>query len=67
MTSLSKIHFPLRKKLFFFDHNLFMASRDDKSLFINIPVGETIKNTVDDLFLAIHIKGNPLRVNSVTF
>ena len=33
-----------------FDHNLFIDSLDVESLFTNIPVDDTIKNAVDDLF-----------------
>ena len=33
-----------------YDHNLYMASLDDESLFININVEETSKNSVNDLF-----------------
>ena len=48
MNILSKIHFPLLKKLLIF-HNLFMASLDVELLFTNIPIDETIKNAVEDL------------------
>ena len=33
-----------------YDHNLYMASLDDESLFKNINVEETSKNSVNDLF-----------------
>ena len=33
-----------------YDHNLYMASLDVESLFANIPLEETIKNCVNDLF-----------------
>ena len=33
-----------------YDHNLYMASLDVESLFINITVEETSKNSVSDLF-----------------
>ena len=33
-----------------YDHNLYMASLDVESLFINITVEETSKNSVNDLF-----------------
>ena len=33
-----------------YDHNLYMASLDIESLFINITVEETSKNSVNDLF-----------------
>ena len=45
-----KIYFTFAKEVINFDHNLFMASLDVESLFTNIPVDETIKNAVDDLF-----------------
>ena len=45
-----KDFFSLAKEVINFDHNLFMASLDVELLFTNIPVDETIKNTVDDLF-----------------
>ena len=41
MTTMSKVHFPLLKKLLI----LIIIS-----LFTNIPIGETIKNAVDDCF-----------------
>ena len=42
--------FTFAKEVIDFDHNLFVASLDVESLFTNIPVDETIKNAVDDLF-----------------
>ena len=45
-----KNSFTFAKEVISFDHNLFMASLDVESLFTNIPVDETIKNGVDDLF-----------------
>ena len=33
-----------------YDHNLYMASLDVESLFINFTVEETSKNSVNDLF-----------------
>ena len=45
-----KDSFTFAKEVINFDHNLFMASLDVESLFTNIPVDETIKNAVDDLF-----------------
>ena len=45
-----KDSFTLAKEVINFDHNLFMASLDVESLFTNIPMDETIKNAVDDLF-----------------
>ena len=44
-----------------------MASLDVESLFINIPIDETIKNAVDDMFSNNILQGNSLRVNSITF
>ena len=62
-----KDSFTFAKEVIKFDHNLFMASLDVESLFTNIPVDETIKNAVDDLFSSNCIKGNSPRVNSITF
>ena len=45
-----KDSFTFAKDVINFDHNRFMASQDVESLFTNIPVDETIKNAVDDLF-----------------
>ena len=45
-----KDSFTFAKEVINFDHNLFMASLDVESLFTNIPVDETNKNAVDDLF-----------------
>ena len=45
-----KDSFTFAKEVINFDHNLFMASLDVGSLFTNIPIDETIKNAVDDLF-----------------
>jgi len=45
-----KDSFTFAKEVVNFDHNLFMASLDVESLFTNIPIDETIKNAVDDLF-----------------
>ena len=42
--------FTFAKEVINFDHNLFVASLDVESLLTNIPVDETIKNAVDDLF-----------------
>ena len=33
-----------------YDHKLYMATLDDESLFTNIPLEETIKNYINDLF-----------------
>ena len=38
------------EEVFNYDHNLYMASLDIESLFTNIPLEETIKNCVSDLF-----------------
>ena len=43
-----KDSFTFAKEVVNFDHNLFMASVDFKSLFTNIRVDETIKNALDD-------------------
>ena len=45
-----KDSFTFAKEVINFDHNLFMASLDVESLFTKIPVDETIKDAVDDLF-----------------
>ena len=45
-----KDSFTFAKEVINFDHNLFMASLDVESLFTKIPVDETIKNQVNDLF-----------------
>ena len=45
-----KDSFSFAKEVVNFDHSLFIASLDVESLFTNIPIDETIKNTVDDLF-----------------
>ena len=45
-----KDSFTFAKEVINFDNNLFMASLDVKSLFTKIPIDETIKNAVDDLF-----------------
>ena len=52
-----KDFFSLAKEVINFDHNLFMASLDVELLFTNIPVDETIKNTVDDLFSSNMCRG----------
>ena len=52
-----KDSFSLAKQVINFDHNLFMASLDVELLFTNIPVDETIKNTVDDLFSSNMCRG----------
>ena len=52
-----KDSFTFAKEIINFDHNLFMASLDVESLFTNIPVDETIKNAVDDLFSSNMYRG----------
>ena len=45
-----KISFNFAEEVVNYDHNLYMASLDVESLFTNIPLEETIKNCVNDLF-----------------
>ena len=45
-----KYSFTFAKEVINFEYNLFMASLDLESLFTNIPVDETTKNAVDDMF-----------------
>ena len=45
-----KNSFDFAEEVVNYDHNLYMASLYIKSLFTNIPLKETIKNCVDDLF-----------------
>ena len=45
-----KISFNFTEEVVNYDHNLYMASLDVESLFTNIPLEETIKNCVNDLF-----------------
>ena len=52
-----KDSFTFAKEVLNFDHNLFMASLDVESLFTNIPVDESIKNAVDDLFSSNMYRG----------
>ena len=52
-----KDSFAFAKKVINFDHNLFMDSLDVKSLFTNIPVDETMKNAVVDLFSSNMYRG----------
>ena len=52
-----KDSFTFAKEIINFDHNLFMASLDVESLFTNIPVDESIKNAVDDLFSSNMYRG----------
>ena len=52
-----KDSFTFAKEVINFDHNLFMASLGVESLFTNIPVDETIKNAIDDLFSSNMYRG----------
>ena len=52
-----KDYLTFAKEVINFDHNLFMASLDVESLFANIPIDETIKNAVDDLFSSNMYRG----------
>ena len=52
-----KYSFTFAKEVINCDHNLFMASLDVGSLFTNIPIDETIKNAVDDLFSSNMYRG----------
>ena len=52
-----KDYLTFAKEVINFDHNLFMASLDVESLFTNIPIDETIKNAVDDLFSSNMYRG----------
>ena len=52
-----KDSFTFAKEVINFDPNLFMASLDVESLFTNIPIDETIKNAVDDLFSSNMYRG----------
>ena len=52
-----KDSFTFAKEVINCDHNLFMASPDVGSLFTNIPIDETIKNAVDDLFSSNMYRG----------
>ena len=45
-----KTSFDFTKEVANYNHNLYMASLDVESLFTNIPLEETIKNCVNDLF-----------------
>ena len=45
-----KNSFNFAEKVFNYHHNLYMANLDIESLFTNIPLEETIKNCVNDLF-----------------
>ena len=45
-----KDSFPFAKEVVNFIHSVFMASLDVESLFTNIPIDESMKNAVDDLF-----------------
>ena len=50
--------FSLDKEAINFDHNIFIKCLDVESLFINIPIDETIKNAVEDLFSNDMYQGN---------
>ena len=45
-----KNSFDFAEEIVNYDHKLYMASLDVESLFTNIPLEETIKNCVNDLF-----------------
>ena len=45
-----KSSFDFAEKVVTYDHNRYMASLDVETLFTNIPLEETIKNCVNDLF-----------------
>ena len=45
-----KRSFDLAEEVVNYDHNLYVASLDVEFLFTNIPLEETIKNCVNDLF-----------------
>ena len=45
-----KNSFDFAEELVNYDHNLYMASLDVESLFTNVPLEETIKNCVNNLF-----------------
>ena len=45
-----KNSFKFAEEVINYDHNLFMASLNVELLFTNIPLEETIKNCVNDLF-----------------
>ena len=57
-----KDSFSLAKEVINFNHNIFIKSLDAESLFINIPIDQTIKNGVEDLF-----SNNMYQGNSFTF
>ena len=46
----AKNSFDFAEEVVNYDHNLYMASLDVEFLFTNIPLEETIKNCVNDLF-----------------
>ena len=52
-----KDSFTFAKEVINFDHNLLMTSLDVESLLTNIPIDETIKNVVDDLFSSNMYRG----------
>ena len=45
-----KKFFDFAEEVVNYEHNLYMASLDGELLFTNIPLAETIKNCVNDLF-----------------
>ena len=45
-----KNYFKFAEEVVNYDHNLYMASLDVELLFMNVPLEETIKNCVNDLF-----------------
>ena len=47
---LAKITFGFAEEVVNNNHNLYMANLDVESLFVNIPLGETITNCANDLF-----------------
>ena len=53
----AKNYFDFAEEVFNFDNNLYMASLDVESLFMNIHFEETIKNRVNDLFSIIFYSG----------
>ena len=52
-----KDSFTFAKEVINVEHNLFMASLDVESLFTNIPIDESIKNAVDNLFSSNMYRG----------
>ena len=65
-----KDSFTFAKEIINFDHNFFMASLDIESLFTNIPIDETIKHAVDNLFSSNMYRGKlstllPFKISNV--